>query len=148
MSKEIGLYLAFALGFWMLAGSAAPARPAALAALPAFAPAGGVIGPARPPPVAYGGLDVLVNDYAADPYPRVTQAETFIGVHGGTVMVHYKSSTAAPTGYSGVAYSTNGGATFTEIRPSPFNSGHGTNFSDPTVVYSARLGLWFASNLA
>ena len=133
MGKVIGLFLAFVLGAWLLNGAPAPAQPAA---------------PAYPPPGAYGGQDVLVNDYAADPYPRVTQAETFIGVHGSTVVVHYKSSTAAPSGYSGVAYSTNGGATFTEIRPSPFNSGHGTNFSDPTVVYSVRLGLWFASNLA
>ncbi len=49
--------------------------------------------------------------------------------------------------YSGTSYSNDGGATFTEIQPSPFGTGHGTNFGDPIVVYNAKLGKFFAGDL-
>jgi hypothetical protein len=50
--------------------------------------------------------------------------------------------------YSGTAYSTDGGATFTQILPSPFATGHGTNFGDPIVVFNKKLNKWFAGDLA
>ena len=44
-------------------------------------------------------------------------------------------------------YSTDAGATFTEIEPPPFATGHGMNYGDPIVVYNQKLHLWFAGDL-
>jgi N-acetylneuraminic acid mutarotase len=91
---------------------------------------------------AYGGTDVQVNNASADTYSHVTQSETFIAANANTVIVAYNSSTGAPGNYSGISYSTNGGNTFTEIRPSPFATGHGTNFGDPVALYNSKYGKW------
>ena len=65
-----------------------------------------------------------------------------------TIVVNYNDETGNGANYSGVSYSTDGGATFTQITPSPFASGHSTNYGDPLVVYNLKLGLWFAGDLA
>ncbi|HEY0071535.1 MAG TPA: S-layer homology domain-containing protein, partial [Chloroflexia bacterium] len=96
----------------------------------------------------YGGTDRTVNDFAADTYPQVTQAESTVWTNGSTVVVHYNSSTHAPDCFAGISYSTDGGATFTQVEPNPLCEGHGTNGGDPTLVYNKKLGLWFASDLA
>jgi len=67
---------------------------------------------------------------------------------GQTVVVNYNTNYDNRTGYSGTSYSTDGGTTFTEIQPSPFNTGHGTNYGDPLVVYNSKLGMFFAGDLA
>lgn len=96
----------------------------------------------------YGGTDVTVNNYAADTYPKVTQAESFVWANGSTVVVHYNSSSDAPDCFASISYSTDGGATFTQIEPNPLCEGHGVNGGDPTVVYNTKLSTWFASDLA
>lgn len=96
----------------------------------------------------YGGTDRTVNNYAADTYPKVTQAESFVWANGSTVVVHYNSSSDAPDCFASLSYSTDGGATFTQVEPSPLCEGHGVNGGDPTVVYNQRLARWFASDLA
>ncbi|HEX8219838.1 MAG TPA: hypothetical protein VF914_11605, partial [Chloroflexia bacterium] len=96
----------------------------------------------------YGGTDLTVNNYAADVYPKVTQAESTVWANGSTVVVHYNSSTHAPNCFAGISYSTDGGATFTQIEPNPLCSGHGINGGDPTLVYNKKLDRWFASDLA
>jgi len=63
-----------------------------------------------------------------------------------TIVVNYNDHNG--NNYSGVSYSTDGGATFTEILPPPFASGHGTNYGDPIVVYNLKLAKWFAGDLA
>lgn len=63
-----------------------------------------------------------------------------------TIVVNYNDHNANQ--YSGTSYSTDGGAHFTEILPPPFASGHATNFGDPIVVFNAKLGVWFAGDLA
>jgi len=63
-----------------------------------------------------------------------------------TVVVNYNDHNAGQ--YSGTSYSTDNGATFTQILPPPFGSGHGTNYGDPIVVYNQKLGKWFAGDLA
>jgi hypothetical protein len=64
-----------------------------------------------------------------------------------TVVVNYNDSNGTGSSYTGTSYSQNGGSTFTEITPPPFQSGHGTNYGDPIVVYNAKLGKWFAGDL-
>src|SRR5205823_45913 len=64
------------------------------------------------------------------------------------VVIAYNDSRDAPSNYSGISHSTNGGGSFTRILPSPFATGHGTNFGDPIIVYNNKLGKWFAGFLA
>jgi hypothetical protein len=102
----------------------------------------------QPPPApALGGSDVNLIT-GPDVLPHVTQSESFVWAHNGTVVVNYNDSRTAPDNYSGVSVSTDGGTTFRRLLPSPFATGHGTNFGDPIVVYNARLGRWFAGDLA
>jgi hypothetical protein len=107
-------------------------------------------GPAAPmgpgtPQAGGTNVDVITG---GETYPHVTQSEDQIWKHGSTVVVNYNDSRDAPSNYSGVSYSTNGGASFTRILPSPFATGHGTNYGDPIVVYNNKLGMWFAGDLA
>ncbi len=61
------------------------------------------------------------------------------------IVVNYNDHNANQ--YSGTSVSNDGGATFTELSPPPFASGHGSNFGDPIVVYNAKLGKFFAGDL-
>jgi N-acetylneuraminic acid mutarotase len=92
----------------------------------------------------YGSTDVQVNSALADTYPNVTQSTTSFAAHGQTIVAVYNSSTTAPANYSGISYSEDGGVTFNEIRPSPFSSGHGTNYGSPMVIYNYHAGQFFA----
>jgi hypothetical protein len=86
----------------------------------------------------------------ADIFPKVTQSESMVWAtpDGSTIVVNYNDSDTAGTNYSGVSVSVDSGATFTRLLPSPFATGHGTNFGDPIVVYNVALGMWFAGDLA
>src|SRR5581483_6445000 len=61
------------------------------------------------------------------------------------IVVNYNDHNGSS--YGGTSYSNDGGATFTELVPFPFGSGHGSNFGDPIVVYNAKLGKFFAGDL-
>ncbi|MGA7461453.1 MAG: sialidase family protein [Candidatus Korobacteraceae bacterium] len=63
------------------------------------------------------------------------------------VVVNYNDETGSGADYSGTSFSTDGGATFTQIVPAPLGSGHGTNYGDPLVVYNQKLGKFFAGDL-
>ena len=66
-----------------------------------------------------------------------------------TVVVNYNDDYGCCSeGISGTSFSTDGGSTFTEIIPPPFNSGHGFNVGDPLVVYNQKLGMFFGGDLA
>jgi hypothetical protein len=93
-------------------------------------------------------LDVITG---SETYPRVTQAESFVGSHESTLVVAYNDSrgdTESPENYSGVSVSKNGGATFTRLGSSSPFTGHGNNYGDPIVIFNAKLGKWFAGDLA
>jgi N-acetylneuraminic acid mutarotase len=93
----------------------------------------------------YGGTDVQVNDALADTYPNVFQTDTRIATKGSVIVVAYDSSSTAPGNYSGVAYSIDHGQSFSEIRPSPFTSGHGTNYGEPAVLYNSKNAQFYAA---
>ena len=84
-------------------------------------------------------------------YPRVTQSESMVWTSDGhTIVVNYndsRDSSATPLNLSGVSVSTDGGATFRRILPSPLATGHGINFGDPIVVFNNSLAKWFAGDL-
>jgi hypothetical protein len=63
------------------------------------------------------------------------------------IVVNYNDNNGG-SNYSGTSYSNDGGVTFTEIQPAPFTNGHGENFGDPLVVYNAKLGAFYAGDLA
>jgi hypothetical protein len=61
------------------------------------------------------------------------------------IVVNYNDHNAGQ--YSGTSYSVDGGATFKEISPPPFGTGHSTNFGDPIIVFNAKLNKWFGGDL-
>ncbi|MFZ0314191.1 MAG: sialidase family protein [Candidatus Korobacteraceae bacterium] len=74
-------------------------------------------------------------------------ASTQAGNH--TIVVNYNDDYGCcSVGISGTSFSTDGGSTFTEIIPPPFNTGHGFNVGDPLMIYNQRLGLFFGGDLA
>ena len=94
--------------------------------------------------------NVIVSNRSCSSNSSCTKSESMV-FHSSkagdqTVVVNYNDHYGS--GYSGVSYSTDGGTTFTEILPPPFDSGHGTNYGDPIVVYNQKLGKWFAGDLA
>jgi hypothetical protein len=98
------------------------------------------------PPAIPGNVNTVTG---LETSPHVTQSESMVwSSDGQTIVVNMNDSRTAPSNYSGVSVSTDGGATFTRLNPSPFATGHGTNFGDPNVVYNQRLGQWFAADLA
>src|SRR5713101_6067613 len=99
-----------------------------------------------PAPLFIGGgdVDVILPDAA---FPKVTQSESMEwGGPNNTWVVNYNDSRTSGGCYAGLSYSTDNGATWHASQP--LCSGHGTNFGDPIVVYNARLGMWFAGDLA
>jgi hypothetical protein len=107
-------------------------------------------------PLAYTNL--LVSNRSCSSSSSCTKSESMVWgagiVNGGETVVdnyndHNPSYGTCPGGgtYTGTSYSTNGGATFTEIQPPPFTNGHGCNYGDPIVVFNAKLKKWFAGDL-
>ncbi|MFN7975586.1 MAG: putative Ig domain-containing protein [Acidobacteriota bacterium] len=96
---------------------------------------------------ALGGVDVNIIT-GTETFPAVTQSESFVWGEGNTYVSTFNDSRTAPNNYSGGSVSTDAGATWTRFTPSPFETGHGTNYGDPTIVFNKRLNLWFASFLA
>ena len=68
--------------------------------------------------------------------------------NGKTIVVNYNDDDTSAGGLSGTSYSTDGGVTFHEILPPPFDNGHGFNVGDPIVVFNSKLGKFFAGDLA
>ncbi len=85
-------------------------------------------------------IDVILPDGT---YPRVTQSEAMNWAHGSTVVVNYNDTSVC---YSGIAYSTDSGATF-QHSGHQLCTGHVTNLGDPIVVYNAALSTWYAGDL-
>src|SRR5712692_5622226 len=95
----------------------------------------------------FANINVITG---TETFPKVTQSESMVwsSPDGQTIVVNYNDSSDSPANYSGVSVSTDGGATFQRLLPSPFATGHGTNFGDPIVVFNAALNTWFAGDLA
>ncbi len=97
--------------------------------------------------------NVLVSNRTCTGPNACTHSESMVWhstqVGSQTLVVNYNDETNGNgSNYAGVSYSTDNGATFTEIIPSPFATGHGTNYGDPLVVYNSKLGAFYAGDLA
>lgn len=92
--------------------------------------------------------NVLASNRSCANKQNCTKSESMVWAStvDSTIVVNYNDHNSNQ--YSGTSYSTDGGAHFTQINPPPFRSGHGTNFGDPIVVFNAKLGMWFAGDLA
>jgi hypothetical protein len=103
-----------------------------------------VTGDAPAPP------NVLVSNRSCSSNSSCTKSESMVWrspkAGDNTVVVNYNDHNAGQ--YSGTSFSTDNGATFTEILPPPFGTGHGTNYGDPIVVFNQKLNKWFAGDLA
>jgi hypothetical protein len=87
----------------------------------------------------------------ADSITHPTQSETYTLANPDNpnqVVVTYNDSRTASANYSGASFSSDGGTTFTRLNPSPFASGHGTNFGDPVTLYNKPTSSFFAIFLA
>jgi Bacterial Ig-like domain len=101
-------------------------------------------------PLVFGGTDVdLIT--GTETFPSVTQSETYTLANpdnSNQIVVTYNDSRTAPSNYSGGSYSSDGGITFTRLDPSPFATGHGTNFGDPVTLYNKPTTTFFGIFLA
>ena len=105
-------------------------------------------GDTLPPESLPGGANAnVVTD--TDTWPHVTQSESMIAIDSfaSTIVVSYNDSHSAPSNYSGVSYSLDGGSTWTRILPSPFATGHGTNYGDPIISWNDASGVFVAGDL-
>lgn len=92
--------------------------------------------------------NVLVSNRSCSSQTSCTKSESMVWGNGQTIVVNYNDEYYGNgSDYSGTSYSTDGGATFTEITPPPFATGHGTNYGDPIVVFNRKLNMWFAGDL-
>jgi hypothetical protein len=94
--------------------------------------------------------NVLVSNRTCSSQTSCTKSESMVwsSPDGQTLVVNYNDDYFGNgSDYSGTSYSTDGGATFTEIAPPPFASGHGTNYGDPIVVFNKKLNMWFAGDI-
>ena len=108
--------------------------------------------PAGEEPFAPLLTNILVSNRSCSSSSSCTKSESMVWAssanNGQTIVDNYNDHNPTYSSYSGTSYSTDGGATFHEIQPPPFASGHGTNFGDPIVVFNAKLSKWFAGDLA
>ena len=101
-------------------------------------------------PLAFGTADVNLIT-GTETSPHITQSETYTLANPDNpnqIVVTYNDSRTAPSCYAGGSYSSDGGATFTRLTPSPFCAGHGTNFGDPVTLYNKPTSSFFAIFLA
>jgi hypothetical protein len=96
--------------------------------------------------------NVLVSNRTCSGPDACTHSESMVAhstAAGNNTMVTNYNDDVNGNGscYSGTSFSTDGGATWTQILPSPFCSGHGTNYGDPLVVYNQKLGKFFAGDI-
>src|SRR5438552_4821270 len=100
-----------------------------------------------PTPLAYGAADVdLIT--GTETFPSVTQSETYTTANPDNpnqIVVNYNDSRTAPGCYSGLSYSSDGGATFHASQP--LCSGHGINFGDPVVLYNRQTATFHAIDI-
>jgi hypothetical protein len=98
---------------------------------------------------APGAPNVLVSNRTCTGNAACTKSESYVyhstKPNDHTMVVNYNDHNANQ--YSGTSYSTDDGATFTQISPPPFANGHQTNFGDPIVVWNNKLGKWFGGDL-
>jgi hypothetical protein len=97
--------------------------------------------------------NVLVSNRSCSSGSSCTHSESMVWhstvPNNNTVVVNYNDDYPGNgSNYSGTSYSTDNGATFTQMLPPPFATGHGTNYGDPLMVYNSKLGLWFGGDLA
>src|SRR6266849_2203514 len=98
------------------------------------------------------GFDcATIHDLGIDSISHPTQSETYTNANPDNpnqMVVTYNDSRTASANYSGASYSSDGGTTFTRLNPSPFASGHGTNFGDPVTLYNKPTSTFFGIFLA
>jgi len=109
--------------------------------------------PMKTSEVAPGAPNIQVSNRNCTSGSSCTKSENMVWAstkdNGKTIVINFNDDNPGNgSNYSGVAYSLDSGATFTQISPSPFATGHGTNFGDPIVVFNSKLNTWFAGDLA
>ena len=106
--------------------------------------------PAAPGDAPPSAPNIRVSNRKCTDAASCTKSENMVGVStkdgGQTIVVNYNDHIPNVTD-GGTSFSTDGGATFHEIHPPPFATGHGDNLGDPIVVFNSKLNKWFAGDL-
>lgn len=97
--------------------------------------------------------NVLISNRSCSSGSSCTRSESMVAHStapgNNTMVVNYNDDVNGNGScYAGTSYSTDGGSTWIQILPSPFCSGHQTNYGDPLVVYNQKLGKFFAGDIA
>jgi hypothetical protein len=98
----------------------------------------------------FGGADVD-EVTGTDSGTHITQSETYTLANPDNpnqVVTTFNDSRTAGSCYAGGSFSTDGGATFTRLTPSPSAVDTGRNFGDPVTLYNKPTGTFFAIFLA
>src|SRR5579863_10000596 len=108
--------------------------------------------PSAPHAVPPAPPNIRVSNRACTSSASCTKSESMVTGStknkGKTIVVNFNDSAGDGSTYSGASYSTDGGTTFHEISPRPFENGHGFNLGDPIVIFNSKLNKWFAGDLA
>jgi len=90
-------------------------------------------------------LNLVTGD---ETFPAVTQAGSMIWGYGAEVVAVYNDSRDAPTSYSGISVSADGGTTFARLSPNPFSTLLAGDMGSPAVAHDDATGSWLAVVLA
>ncbi len=92
--------------------------------------------------------NVLVSNRTCTSNSSCTRSESMVyrsqRVGDNTVVVNFNANYGNGSCYGGLAYSTDGGNTFTEEEPICTRA----NYGDPIVVFNLKLNKWFVGDLA
>lgn len=86
-------------------------------------------------------LNLITGD---ETFPAVTQAGSMAWGNGSEVLVAYTDTRDAPTSFSGLSVSTDGGVNFDRLTPNPFPTVFGSDWGNPAVAYDEVGTRWLA----
>lgn len=102
---------------------------------------------ARSTPDALGGSDLNLIT-GTETFPAVTQGGSMVWGNGSEVVAVFNDTRDAPTSFSGLSVSTDGGANFERLDPNPFAAVFAGDAGSPAIARDDLGATWVALTLA